>query len=55
MVADAQDWFNIDIPSYQYKNSHWGDQTILRPSCPHNEISYTGKTTSLYWIRALAP
>ena len=25
---------------------------ILRPSYLHNGISYTGKTTSLYWIRA---
>ena len=29
--------------------SHY--RTILRPSYPHNEISYTGKMTSLYWIR----
>ena len=28
---------------------------ILRPSYLHNGISYTGKTTSLYWIRALIP
>ena len=26
--------------------------TILRPSYLHNGISYTGKITSLYWIRA---
>ena len=26
---------------------------VLRPSYLHNGISYTGKTTSLYWIRAL--
>ena len=25
---------------------------ILRPSYLHNGISYTGKTKSLYWIRA---
>ena len=28
---------------------------ILRPSYLHNGISYTGKTTSLYWIVALLP
>ena len=28
---------------------------MLRPSCLHNEISYTGKMTSLYWIRAQGP
>ena len=43
---------NIKIPSYQYRKSHFGDKTILRPSYLHNGISYTGKMTSLYWIRA---
>ena len=46
-------WFNIKMTSYQYRKSHCGDKTILRPSYLHNEISYTGKTTSLYWIGAL--
>ena len=46
-------WFNIKMSSYQYRKSHYGDKTILRPSYLHNGISYTGKTTSLYWIRAL--
>ena len=41
------------MPSYQYRQSHRGDKTILRPSYLHNGISYTGKTTSLYWIGAL--
>ena len=45
-------WFNIKMTSYQYKKSHCGDKTILRPSYLHNGISYTGKTTSLYWIGA---
>ena len=44
--------FNIKMTSYQYRKSHCGDKTILRPSYLHNGISYTGKTTSLYWIRA---
>ena len=39
--------------SYKYRKSHCGDKTILRPSYLHNDISYTGKTTSLYWIGAL--
>ena len=43
-------WFNIKMSSYQYRKSHCGDKTILRPSYLHNGISYTGKTTSLYWI-----
>ena len=46
-------WFNIKMTSYQYRKSHCGDKTILQPSYFHNGISYTGKTTSLYWIRAL--
>ena len=43
--------FNIKMSSYQYRKSHCGDKTILRPSYLHNGISYTGKMTSLYWIR----
>ena len=35
--------------------SHCGDQTLLRPSCLYDGISYTGKTTSLNWIRAQIP
>ena len=46
-------WFNIKTTSYQYRKSHCGDKTILRPSYLHNGISYTGKMTSLYWIGAL--
>ena len=41
-------WFNIKMTSYQYRKSHCGDKTILRPSYLHNGISYTGKMTSLY-------
>ena len=37
-------WINIKMPSYQYRKSH----------CLHNGISYAGKMTSLYWIRALS-
>ena len=43
--------FNIKMTSYQYRKSHCGDKTILRPFYLHNGISYTGKT-SLYWIGA---
>ena len=42
--------FSIRMTSYQYMKSHCGDKTILRPAYLHNGISYTGKTTSLYWI-----
>ena len=45
--------FNIEMSSYQYRNSHCGEKTILWPSYLHNGNSYTGKMTSLYWIRAL--
>ena len=44
---------NIKMWSYQYRKSHCGDKTIWRPFYLHNGISYTGKMTSLYWIRAL--
>ena len=40
------------MPSYQYRKSHCGDKTVVRSSYLHNGISYTGKMSSLYWIRA---
>ena len=43
----------INMSSYQYRKSHYGDKTVVRSSYLRNGISYTGKTTSLYWIRAL--
>ena len=45
-------WFNIKMASYQYRNSNCGDMTIVRSSYLHNGVSYTGKMTTLYWIRA---
>ena len=45
-------WFNKNMSYYQYRKSHCGDKTILRPSYLHYGISYTGKMTTLYWIRA---
>ena len=44
---------NIKMSSYQYSKSYCGDKTILRRSYLHNGISYTGKTTTLFWIGAL--
>ena len=46
-------WLNIKMTSYQYRKSHCGDKTILRPSYLHNGISYTGKMASLYWFSPL--
>ena len=46
-------WFNIKMSFYQYRKSHCGDKTVVRSSYLHNGISYTGKMSSLYWIRAL--
>ena len=40
------------MSSYQYRKSHCGDKTVVRSSYLHNGISYIGKTTSVYWIRA---
>ena len=45
-------WFNIKMSSYQYRKSHCGDKTVVRSSYLHNGISYTGKMSPLYWIRA---
>ena len=41
------------MSSYQYRKSHCGDKTVVRSSYLHNGISYTGKMSSLYWIRAM--
>ena len=41
------------MSSYQYRKSHCGDKTVVRSSYLHNGISYTGKMSSLYWLRAL--
>ena len=41
------------MSSYQYRKSHCGDKTVVRSSYLHNGISYIGKMSSLYWIRAL--
>ena len=44
---------NIKMSPYQYRKSHCGNKTILRPSYLHSGISYTDTMTSLYWIRTL--
>ena len=44
---------SLKMSSYLYRKSHCGDKTILRPSYLHNGISYTGKMSSVYWIRAV--
>ena len=50
-LSNLGGWFNIKMPSYQFRKSHCGDKTILWSSYLHNGISYTGKMTFLYWIR----
>ena len=46
-------WFNIKKPSYQYRKSHCGDETVLGSSYLNNGISYTSKVASLYWTNPL--
>ena len=45
--------FNVKMLSYQYRKSHCGDKTVIRTSFLHNDISYIGKTASLYWFSPL--
>ena len=52
-IGSGNGWFNIKMLIYQYRKSHWGDKMVVRLSYLHNGNSYTGKTISLYWIRAL--
>ena len=46
-------WFNIKMPSYQYRNSHCRDKMILQSSFLKHGISYTDMMTSLYWTRGM--
>ena len=46
-------WFNVKMSSCQYRKSDFVDKTVVRLFYFHNGISYAGKMTSLYWIRAL--
>ena len=53
LYSTSGSWFNIMMSSYQYRKSHCGDKTVIRPSYLRNGISYTGKMPSSYWVRAL--
>ena len=49
--------FCMDLTSVIGNNSwkfHDDTMTVVRSSYLHNDISYTGNMTSLYWIRAMA-
>ena len=50
LVLKPGPWFNIKMPSYQYRKFHCGDKTVVRSSYLHNGISYIGKLATLYWI-----
>ena len=39
----AGGWFNIKMPSYQYSDSHYKDEMIVKLSDLYNGNSYTGK------------
>ena len=51
-IFKTEGWFNIKMSSYQYRESGYGDKTVIRSSYLHNGNYYAGKMTSLYWIRA---
>ena len=47
----VQTRLRVSLPSCGWGRRYiWKHKTMLRPSYLHNHISYTGKTTSLYWI-----
>ena len=50
MQEQPVDQFNTKMLSYQYSNSHYKDETVIRPSYLYNGNFHMGKTTSLYWI-----
>ena len=41
------------MTSSQYRDSEYGDKTILGPLYLHNGIPYACNMTSLYWMGAL--
>ena len=43
-------WFNVKMSCYQCRKCHCGENTFVTSSHLHNEISYTIKMISLYWI-----
>ena len=45
--------FNIKMLSYQYRESHYKDKTVVRPSYLYQGNLHTGKMASLYWISPL--
>ena len=45
MLAPVSIW----IPSFQVWDSHYNDNTVVRPSYFHHGNSYTGQTTSSFW------
>ena len=44
------DWENNQWASYQYKESHYKDETVVGPSYPYDGNCFTGKATFLYWV-----
>ena len=52
-ASDHQRLIQYKYSSYQCRNSHCIEKIILWEAYLHNGNSCTGKTTSLYWIRAL--
>ena len=49
-VIETGGWFNINMSSLQYRKSHCGNKTILRPSYLQNGISYVAKRWHFYVI-----
>ena len=46
-------WSSIKVSSSQYKDSHYKDETTMRPSCHHDGNFYAGKKASFHWIGPL--
>ena len=52
-IQEPWGWFNIKMPCHQYRKFHCRGKIVLQLSSLHNGISYTGKMTYFYWLRAL--
>ena len=46
-------WFSINTSFDQYRDTHYKDVTVVRPSYLYNGNSYIDNATSLYWTDPL--
>ena len=51
-MVRCEGWFNVKMPSYQFRDPHDIDKMVSQLSDLYNGNPCTGKMTFLYWLRA---